>query len=291
VIVVDDGSADDTRERLAERLADQGAGAWLSVLAQGHGGPAHARNRGARQARGELLVFIGDDTVPEPGFLAAHVEAHAALPAEPPPRARAVLGYTGWDRERMRVTPLLVHLNEQGPQFGYALIQDPEDVPFAFFYTSNISLPTAVFLEAGGFDESFPAAAWEDVEFAYRAARSGRLRIVYRPKARIRHDHPTTLKDSMDRQHRVGRAGALLLERHPELGEWLGVDRAMKTPVARTRWLDSLERTIRMADPLGIRLPGRAYRELLDWHYLTGLRIGIEERAGTPPRQPDCITP
>src|SRR5205085_10706294 len=94
---------------------------------------------------------------------------------------------------RMRITPLLVHLHGQGTQFGYALLKDPEDVPFNFFYTSNVSLPRTLFLSLGGFDTTFRAAAWEDIELAYRASRERGLRMVYRPAARCRHDHPTDL--------------------------------------------------------------------------------------------------
>src|SRR5205085_11358539 len=112
-------------------------------LSQEHAGPAAARNRGAAAARGERLVFLGDDVVPQPGFLAAH--------AAPPSEAAAVLGYTTWDAARMRVTPFLTHLNERGAQFGYALVKDPEDVSFNFFYASNVSLPRETFSALGGF--------------------------------------------------------------------------------------------------------------------------------------------
>jgi hypothetical protein len=62
----------------------------------------------------------------------------------------------------------------------------------------------------------------------------------------------------------------------------------MKVPTRKPRMTGLLERTIRILDPLGIRLPGRIYHQVLQWHYLSGLRLGMEERA---PRQTDCITP
>src|SRR5690606_27849837 len=96
--------------------------------------------------------------------------------------------YTGW-HPRMRRTPFLDYLNEQGLQFGYALIRDPEDVPFNFFYTSNLSLGRERLL-AEPFDEGFPYPAWEDIETAWRLCRRG-MRLVYEPRARVAHDHPT----------------------------------------------------------------------------------------------------
>jgi glycosyltransferase involved in cell wall biosynthesis len=63
LIVVDDGSTDDTATR-AER-------AGASVLRVDHAGPAAGRNTGARAATGEILVFIDGDMACASGFLAA----------------------------------------------------------------------------------------------------------------------------------------------------------------------------------------------------------------------------
>ncbi len=200
IVVVDDGSADGTSAFL-EEWAARTPGA--KTLSQENSGPARARNRGAAAAKGEIVLFLGDDTVPEPGFLSIHEKAHRLGGPGP----LAVLGYTTWDEERMRVTPFLTHLNEMGTQFGYSIIPDPDDVPFNFFYTSNVSLPRGTLLALGGFDEEFPYAAWEDVEFAYRATRATpALRMVYRSAARTRHNHPTDLA-SFRSQAAKGRGG------------------------------------------------------------------------------------
>ena len=64
-------------------------------------------------------------------------------------------------------------------------------MPFNFFYTSNLSLSRDLLL-AEPFDLRFPHAAWEDIEVAYRMKRRG-LHMVYEPRARVAHDHPTDL--------------------------------------------------------------------------------------------------
>jgi glycosyltransferase involved in cell wall biosynthesis len=266
-IVVDDGSKDDTKEFLALRRPDA---ANVRALAQENAGPACARNAGAAAARGERLVFLGDDTVPEPGFLATH--------AAPPERGRpvAILGYTSWDAERMRVTPFLTHLNERGAQFGYALITDPEDVPFNFFYTSNVSVPRDAFLALGGFDVSFPSAAWEDVELAYRASRAkDPLLLVYRPAARTRHEHPTTLESVLRRQRASGRAAALFARKHPELSAWLGVDETSTLPARRPLRVAAAACALVALDRLGLPLPRRVYDKVLRRPYLEGLQEAL----------------
>src|SRR5690606_27938976 len=110
---------------------------------------------------------------------------------------------------------------EQGLQFGYALIDRPGDVPFNFFYTSNVSLARDRML-AAPFDEAFPYPAWEDIEAAYRLQRAG-MRLVYAPQARTAHDHPTTFDRFATRQERAGYCGVVFALRHPELAGFVGV--------------------------------------------------------------------
>ncbi len=119
VVVVDDGSRDDTARWLRD-----GGGRGVRVLTQPHRGSAAARNAGIRAARARLIAFLGDDTVPEPGWLARHYACHEAAGGDP---MLAVIGHVAW-HPRVKVTPFLQYLNEQGKQFGYSLIDDPRDL-------------------------------------------------------------------------------------------------------------------------------------------------------------------
>ncbi|HSR96941.1 MAG TPA: glycosyltransferase [Kofleriaceae bacterium] len=77
VVVVDDGSDDDTRE-----VARSVGGALdLRYLRRAHMGRAAARNAGVRSARGDLLIFCDDDRLATPGFVREHIEAHTAAAA------------------------------------------------------------------------------------------------------------------------------------------------------------------------------------------------------------------
>ena len=274
ILVVDDGSTDGTPEFLLRRERE----GRLRALFPGHGGPARARNAGAREAKGDFLLFLGDDIVPAPGFLAAHDAAQREAGGE----RRAVLGHTEWDSSRFRVTPMLRHLERRGLQFGYALIRDPESVPAWFFYSSNVSLPREVFLGLGGFDESFDFA-WEDAEFAYRAMSAPRpLQMVYRPAARARHDHPTTLDSFRARQRSSGRGAFILARKRPELASELGLPDARSLRATRPAYLRGVEFLVRSSDMLGIPLPGLLYDKLFRWDYLDGLRVALQEVPGPP---------
>jgi len=282
VVVVDDGSSDGTAAFLA---ALPGSPEWpvegpeaappLTVLRQPNGGPAAARNAGVAASEAPLVAFLGDDTVPSPGWLAAHLAAHAAHAGDP--RPTAVLGYTGW-HPRMRLNPFLRYVNEHGLQFGYALIEDPQDVPFNFFYTSNLSLPRELLL-AEPFDLDFPYAAWEDIEAGYRMSRRG-MRLVYEARARTDHDHPTDLARFAARQEKAGYSAVVFHRLHPELGAFLGLGADGPPPLPAAgpqRWREAV---VRALQNLPLKLP-RLWEEVLRYHYIRGLHRGWSELTGS----------
>lgn len=268
VVVVDDGSRDQTPDRLREYRPSYP----FRTFRQRNAGPASARNRGVEEARGDLVLFLGDDTVPEPALVSVHARAHG----EPRPVPVAVLGYTTWPRET-RVSPFLHHINEYGLQFGYGLIADTEAVPFNFFYTSNISLPRRLLSDAGLFDTTFPHAAWEDIEIAYRLTTQG-MKILFRPEAVARHYHDITFASFRRRQEKSGEAAAIFFEKHPELGDFLGVPQALQ----RGNGHRLPEKLLALWASLAERweLPGgrRAVDRVLRDDYLKGLSRSLRAR-------------
>lgn len=270
IVVVDDGSTDGTFEWLGERSGSRP----LRRLRQQNRGPAAARNRGVAAAAGGLVAFLGDDTIPEPDWLARHFARHRRGSPEDGATVRlAVLGYTAW-HPRMRLTPFLRYINEQGPQFGYALISDPEHVPFNFFYTSNLSLAREWLLEEP-FDETFPDPAWEDIETAYRLFQRG-LRLVYEPQARLRHDHPTDFRRFAARQERAGASAVRFARKHPELAGFLGIGHAGPAPLPPRLSRLRRECLVRALQFLPVSLPGM-WEEALRVHYLRGLHRAWRE--------------
>jgi GT2 family glycosyltransferase len=269
VVVVDDGSPDETWEWLDRR--------WRRdperiALRQANAGPARARNRGVDAASGELILFLGDDTEPQPGWLLEHVETHRLFGSQGP---LAVVGYTSFPGDVD--SPFLRFINEFGAQFGYLLIDAPEHVPFNFFYTSNVSLPRRALVDRGGFREDFPAAAWEDIEFAYRACADG-LRLRYRPRARTVHRHRIDPRTFCRRQRTSGHSAAIFGQLHPELQDFLGVHLVRRGAVT-ARWQQLLAG---VAVAIGERFPGavpaRIRRAFLDACYHQGLAEGLQSR-------------
>jgi glycosyltransferase involved in cell wall biosynthesis len=277
VVVVDDGSTDSTPRWLQARPQDD---LPFRALRQANRGPAAARNAGVAAARGEWVAFLGDDTVPSTGWL-RHL--FTALDRSND-ASRAVIGRTEW-HARMKPTPFLRHINENGAQFGFALIEDPDDVPFNFFYTSNLCLSRRLLREEP-FDESFPYPAWEDIETAYRLKAKG-MRLCYEPAAEVRHHHPTDLARFCVRQERAGYCAVVFYLRHPELGPMLGLAPTGPPPLLGWRWRlgEVMARALQTLAPVPLATP-KLWDEVLRGHYIRGLHRGWKERVG--PKEGDA---
>jgi glycosyltransferase involved in cell wall biosynthesis len=260
VVVVDDGSTDSTGDFLASWA---GRRFFLNRLRQSNQKPAAARNLGLARCRGSHILFIGDDIIAAQDLLAEHADAHNRQ-AEPV----AVLGHTLWSSE-LRITRFMRYLAEQGWQFGYGLIENPDDLPFNFFYTSNVSLPVDLQRSVGLFDESFGTAGWEDTEYGYRLKLQGG-RIVYREQARAQHLHVTSFQSFCSRQYRVGRFAPYFFGKHPELRPALGADTPLPS-LPRRIALEALTRLCGVEDRFQALNLSRFYSDLMTYHYLRGL--------------------
>jgi glycosyltransferase involved in cell wall biosynthesis len=247
VVVVDDGSADATRD-----LLDAGHdGLDLRRQVQDRRGPAAARNRGIAAARAARVLLLGDDTRPAPGALAEHLRRAAERGGEV-----AVQGLIDWDPAD-EVTPVMRFLAPAGPQFYFAGLADGGPVPWSAVSASNFSAPAAWFRDEP-FDETFPGAAFEDTELAYRWHRRGRP-VLWAPAALCwhRHHYPE-LAPFLERQRRAGRAVRRAVRRHPRMlpkvvlepllfGLWVAVRHGLRSAAGRARREDVWDLRCRLA--------------------------------------------
>lgn len=262
-IVIDDGSSDDTARFIGARCD-------VTFRTQPNSGPGRARNHGVSLAKGRYVVFIGDDTVPGERFLAEHARVHDQAGNDP---LVACLGYTGWPAGTL-VTAFMDYINDFGLQFGYKLIRHGDVVPFNFFYTSNISMGRQL-LADHPFDTTFPSAAWEDIELAYRLDRKG-LKIHYNENAITRHYHPMTVDSFARRQYTVGKSGAIFYSKHPELGHFLGVHELETRRLADEKQLARLRRRARLGERFRFLAQPKVFETLMREHYLRGLKDGMK---------------
>jgi glycosyltransferase involved in cell wall biosynthesis len=206
VIVVDDGSADNTSAMLS---AANFTGFELIPLALRHGGPARARNSGISQASADRILLLGDDTVPNAGALAHHVKADSE-------NHTAIQGRIDWDNSWATVTPVMEFLAPEGPQFYFRGLSEGSPVPFWATVSSNLSAPKQWFLD-DPFDERFTAACMEDTELAYRWNKRHRP-VIFSDRASCRHRHRyDSIEPVLARQYSAGRWARFAVGLHPEL--------------------------------------------------------------------------
>ena len=184
VIVVDDASPDDSREKLLHI-----EGIRLHARDR-NGGFIAACNDGAAMARGDYLVFLNNDTVPQPGWLDALLgtfEAHGD--------AGLVGAKLVYPDGRLQEAGGVVFADGSG--WNYGRHEDRADCRFNYLrqadYLSGaaIAIPRALFEQLGGFDARFTPAYYEDTDLAF-AVRAAGLRVLYQPQAVVVHDEGTT---------------------------------------------------------------------------------------------------
>lgn len=226
LIVVDDGGSG----AAADILRRHATGLDVVYAREPHRGRAGARNAGLQRADGELVVFLDDDRIACPGFLAAH---HDALTGGDD---QAGIGWkrralTIWLRDRLPLvkadfaalqakdaaawqaadehelvrpedlaadaeTALArIDLGDDLDNHSRVLRTFPDDLTgFRFGWTlgttGNLAVPAAALRAVGGFDEGFTGWGIEDVDLCYRLHREGIRFRVTRGAVNYHQLHP-----------------------------------------------------------------------------------------------------
>jgi GT2 family glycosyltransferase len=192
-VIVADDAAEPRIQQLVRGIAGQaGMPRLVYVPVKHRHGPAAARNQGWWQARGEIIAFTDDDTIPEPNWLAAVDQAFQdGVDA-------------GWGKLIMPLPPSPTDYEYNAAQLA--------DAPFV---TANCFCRRLVLESVGGFDERFGAAWREDSDLWFRLLEQGH-RIVLVPEARVAHPiRPAAWGVSLS-QLRKTIYDALLYKKHPD---------------------------------------------------------------------------
>ena len=195
IVVVDDGSRDETADVLAAEAA-RAAGPLRVVREPVARGPAAARNAGWRAAAAEVIAFTDDDCRPEPGWLEAGLAAIAC-------GAGLVMGRTISD-----ASP-----EELATPFSRAVVLTEENPSYP---TCNAFYPRAVLEAVGGFDESFRLPFGEDMELAWRVKKAGHA-SAFAADAVVVHDYEPADYARFLRDRRRATELVHVLKLHPEL--------------------------------------------------------------------------
>ena len=194
ILVVNDGSSDNTAEVVA-------CYSGVRLITQSNAGPAAARNRGALEARGAIILFTDDDCIPMPGWISKMIE---------PFKGSHVIGAKGVYRTRQK--RLVARFVQSEYEDKYRLMSNIPQIDFIDTYSAAFRRDQ--FLEIGGYDTSFPVACAEDIELSYRmSARGWTMKFV--PSAIVYHTHPDTLWAYVKKKYKFAFWRVLALRKHP----------------------------------------------------------------------------
>ncbi len=213
VILVDDGSTDDTREVISSFAGKLKFN--LGYIHQSNKGPAAARNLGIQKARGNLILILNDDAIVNQNLIEKHIATHEQLL----PLKAAVLGSFNWDEELV-CNPFMRYVSRNPVIFQYPRM-DRGFYNYKYFWSCNISITKELLLRVGLFDETFQDPMYEDIELGYRLQRMG-VKVYYDSDIVSTHCHIITLKSYVRRTRSEGINLIKFVTKHPELVKDIG---------------------------------------------------------------------
>jgi glycosyltransferase involved in cell wall biosynthesis len=170
IIIVDDGSTDDTLQKLAE------FGERITVISQKNAGPAAARNRGIKQSSGKIVTFLDSDDIWLPAFIERHVNLlQSAGETVPCSLANSWLHFSDGQRRT---------------SFDVALLRVPDaesiwlnvaDVLASRFlmFTQMVAVRRSALERSGGFDKNLWSL--EDYDLALKLSFEGPWGLIREP--------------------------------------------------------------------------------------------------------------
>jgi GT2 family glycosyltransferase len=263
LLVVDNGSDDSARKKNEELAARAGA----RYCYEGKIGLSSARNRGIREAIGDIIVYADDDFVVDREWLTYLVENYKEervacctgrmLSNRSDESSRVFEEAMSFDRgERRRVfSPKDIGIHSilrAMPAIGNKRLFDRTPVPWAIG-RGFCSFRKSIFDEVGYFDERLgagtPTLGGEEVDMFYRVLKAGYF-IVYEPRAVIYHDHRATLEQVVRQAYCAGASDKAFLTKYRwkdpyltlcHLGTycWL-VSGYLKALLKKQRWLRTM---------------------------------------------------
>jgi GT2 family glycosyltransferase len=178
IVVVDQST--EIPEAVRTRLRAWHESGQIKWVRQEQPNASQARNRGALESSGEVIVFLDDDIEVGPDFVASYQRAFAN------PEVQAVAGQV---LEGNGATVSARDPRADDPDYGWMFCQRNYDKPFvgSFVMAGNMGVRRADFMAVGGMDERFIKGAFrEESDFAMRWQKSGRV-IHYRPEVTLHH--------------------------------------------------------------------------------------------------------
>lgn len=195
IILINDGADAGVKE-----IADQFDS--VRYIEMPHGGLSAARNLGAQESTGDVLVYTDDDCVADEEWLLYLAEGFAGGDF-------AAMGGPNISPEPVTLEQACVVASPGGPAHVLLGDEEAEHIPGC-----NLAVKKEAFEAIGGFREEFWTAG-DDVDFCWRLQNHS-YRIGFHGAAMVWHYRRFRIRDYLRQQSGYGRAEAMLIPRHPD---------------------------------------------------------------------------
>jgi len=194
IIIVDDGSKDDTAKIIKKFAAENPT---IRYLYQKNAGPSAARNNAWKNSAADICIFTDGDCVPQKNWI------ETMLPYFEDEKVGAVAGTYKTEND----DNLLALFVGYEIAWKYEKLRGPVNV----HGTYNLAVRKKILEEIGGFNEKFRTA--EDADLTYRI--SEKYTIYFTPESVVGHYHPEKFWAYMKNQEKRGEDRVLLYKHHP----------------------------------------------------------------------------
>lgn len=201
LIVIDDGSTDDTPKILSEYKD-------IKTITTSGIGPSKARNIAVKEAEGEFIAFTDADCAVNVNWLNELLSGFKVFPEAIACGGRQELPQDADDFEK----DVFIFMKKTGFITDYMRKINKNDIIEVNHNPScNVIYRKSVFLKEGGFLENL----WpgEDVELDYRL-RKKKYKLIFNPKAIVYHYRPKNRKEFSKMMFRYGKAQGFLVSKY-----------------------------------------------------------------------------
>ncbi len=203
VIVVDDGSTDETAEFL-NKFSNQTTMNFRPVIGK-CGSASASRNLGIEHAKGDYILFLDADTIPEEALVLRHLQHQNHFGDS----KVCIIG-------QVSMSPELDHARQARlweTEFNFEQA-DLIELEWWKYRTANTSVKKSLLEKLGGFNTKLLAA--EDTEIAYRLSQTN-VRFYYDESIIATHYHPIDLENYLQKGEVYGQAVGRWYQMNPEL--------------------------------------------------------------------------
>lgn len=176
----------------------------VQKLYQDHKGPAAARNLGITKAKGEIIIFLDDDSLPTENWLSATIKAWETYSD-----FDGIGGYIASEPTDS------MYCRVNSDYFNWYLEQHVSGDHCTFLVTCNAGYKKAALEKIGLFDDRYKKASGEDRDLNIRLLKmGGRLRLD--KNILVYHDRDLTFWSFARKNYNYGKAAFEIYRRYPE---------------------------------------------------------------------------